>query len=50
MTCNFISDEFNIKSFDRNSLISNIEKDIKIKEEVPLTHPNNCILYWGPDV
>ena len=46
ITCNFVSDAFNIRSFSKEELINNINKNIFIKEESPLTHPNNCIMCW----
>ena len=46
ITCNFVGDAFNISSFSKDELINNINKKIFIKEERPLTHPNNCIMCW----
>lgn len=48
-TFNFISDIFNINSLSKEEFIELIKdenKDIKIINEYPLTHPKNFILYW----
>jgi len=46
ITANFISDIFNIESYNNNELINIINKNILINEEKPKTHNNNLILTW----
>ena len=47
ITCNFISDIFGISSYSLDELKGKLKNfDIKNKEEFPLTHPENKIIYW----
>jgi hypothetical protein len=46
ITCNFISDYFNIQSLTREEFIKMLDKKVNIIAEVPLTHPRNFILSW----
>lgn len=45
ITANFISDIFNIDYLTKDELLSMI-KNYYIKDEEPITHPNNFILLW----
>ena len=45
ITANFISDIFNIDYLTKDELLSMI-KNPYIKDEEPITHPNNFILLW----
>jgi len=46
ITANFISDKFNINSYNLDELINLINNNISMKEEEPKTHKNNSILIW----
>ncbi len=46
ITCNFISDYFNIQSLTRDEFIKMLDKKTSIIAEIPLTHPKNFILSW----
>ena len=48
MICNFISQRFNLRSYDKNELISKLNKYHKINviEEVPITFANNILITW----
>jgi hypothetical protein len=46
ITCNYISDIFNIESLGKDEFISKINKEVFIQPETPLSHPNNFLLIW----
>jgi len=45
LTCNIISNVFNVDSYSREEIIKMIDRSYIINED-PLTHPNNFILIW----
>jgi hypothetical protein len=46
ITCNYISDVFNVNSLSKEEFISKINKNIFIQPETPQTHTNNFLLIW----
>ena len=48
ITCNYISDYFNIDSLTKDEFIEALgpDKQVKIVDEQPLTHARNFILIW----
>lgn len=47
ITCNYISDKFNINSFTKEEFIEEIGvKNLHIIDENPLTFPGNIVLIW----
>lgn len=46
ITCNFISDQFNIDSLSKEEFINRIKHSVNTMDEYPLTYNNNIILYW----
>jgi NAD+--asparagine ADP-ribosyltransferase len=46
MTCNFISSYIGVDSLTLEELQNKI-KNVKIMDEIPLTHKLNKILYWN---
>lgn len=46
ITCNYISDVFNIDSMTKEEFLSMIDKKVALYEETPLTHSNNCLMVW----
>ena len=48
LTCNFVSDEWGIKSMDPEELRA-LHRGARWLREEPLTHPRNAILVWGDE-
>lgn len=46
ITCNYISDIFNINSMSKQEFIESINKKTHIIEEYPLTFHGNCVIIW----
>lgn len=46
ITCNYISDLFNIDSLTKDEFIKAINKEVFIQPEYPLTHSNNFLMIW----
>ena len=46
LTCNFISNYFNIDSYNLDEIKTHLHKNFSIIKEEPLTSENNIIIYW----
>lgn len=46
ITCNFISDSFDVKSFNKEDVLNMLDVSYQIIPEEPITHVDNFILTW----
>jgi putative sugar O-methyltransferase len=47
MVYNFTSHIYGVDSYSKEEILNSIKNEILLTEEKPLTHPDNCVIFWG---